>query len=140
VAAREEDVFQILLQLLINAIQASEKQSVVEIEVRWADEAAELRVLDRGPGIRPNLLPHVFDPFFTTKTGESNVGLGLSLAYDLARQNGGSLEVENREGGGACFTLRLPIALHEPDEDPQDPESQGGQVGSGASRRPGREG
>lgn len=109
VLAREDDLFQIALQLLINALEASEKRGRVEIELRECQGEVMLRVLDRGPGIAPELLPHVFDPFFTTKN-EGHPGLGLSMSYDLARQNQARLEAANRPNGGAAFTLWLQAA------------------------------
>lgn len=109
VFTREQDVLQILLHLLINAVQAGTKDGVIEIELHLADGYVTVGVLDRGPGIAPELLPHVFDPFFTTKDGAVNQGLGLSLSYALARQNGGVIEASPREGGGAAFVLLLPI-------------------------------
>ncbi len=116
VFAREEDVVQIILHLLINAIQAAGKAPPIEIELRALADHAEVRVIDRGPGIPPDLLPHVFDPFFSTKDDDGHLGLGLSLSFDLARQNRGELEAENRLGGGAAFILRLPV-LAAPAED-----------------------
>ncbi|MDJ0785323.1 MAG: histidine kinase N-terminal 7TM domain-containing protein [Myxococcota bacterium] len=115
VRAREQDLLQVLLHLLINAIQASGKDEPIDVEVDTDEADVRVRVLDRGPGIPPELLPLVFDPFFTTKDGEANLGLGLSLSYDLARQNGGVLEASAREDGGACFELRIPMAEPPPD-------------------------
>ncbi len=116
--AREEDLVQVLLQLLINAVQAAGKVQPIEVEMRNLETGIEVRVLDRGPGVPPDLLPHVFDPFFSTKDGQQHVGLGLSLAYDLARQNGGELEANPRMGGGIVFTLRFPPERAAPN-DPQ---------------------
>ena len=66
-----------------------------------------MRVDDEGPGIPPENLGRIFDPFFTTGEGS---GLGLSVSYGIAQAHGGSLAAENRPGGGARFTLRLPAA------------------------------
>jgi K+-sensing histidine kinase KdpD len=55
----------------------------------------------------------VFDPFFTTRRPGPNLGLGLSMCWELARRNGGRLEVENRPEGGAAFTLSLPESTRE---------------------------
>jgi len=102
----ETAVFQILVNLLLNAVQAATCEPEVEVELRARDEGALIRVADRGSGISASLLPRIFDPFFTTKS--AGTGLGLSLSYDLARQLGGDLSAENREGGGACFSFWLP--------------------------------
>ncbi|MDX1649914.1 MAG: ATP-binding protein, partial [Myxococcota bacterium] len=109
VQVREEDAVQIVLHLLINAIQAGGKSPPIEVEVLALEGGGAVRVRDHGPGIPPSHLPHVFDPFFTTRAPEAS-GLGLSLSYDLARQHGGRLEAANHPQGGAVFTLWLPFA------------------------------
>jgi len=108
--ACEGEVVQILLNLLVNALQATDGRGPVELSVDAHEGGARLRVLDRGPGIPDDVLPHVFDPFFTTKPAGRGTGLGLSLSYDLARRHGGALEAANRPGGGAVFSLWLPAA------------------------------
>ncbi|MBB83377.1 MAG: hypothetical protein CL931_06160 [Deltaproteobacteria bacterium] len=102
----ETAVFQILVNLLLNAVQADSEQPDVSVSLEAREQGAWVRVADRGPGIQSALLPRIFDPFFTTKA--TGTGLGLSLSFDLARQLGGDLSAENREGGGACFSLWLP--------------------------------
>jgi len=110
VEAIENDLVQIALNLLLNAIQANNDDPHIDLEVLPWEDGAALRVLDRGPGIPDDVLPHVFDPFFTTKPPGQGTGLGLSLSYDLALRHGGRLEGENRPDGGATFTLWLPPA------------------------------
>ena len=110
VRAIEGELVQIALNLLVNAVQASERTPQVEVEVASAEGGVVLRVRDRGCGISEEVLPRIFDPFFTTKPQGIGTGLGLSLSYDLARRNGGRLEATNRAGGGAEFTLWLPAA------------------------------
>lgn len=102
----ETAVFQILVNLLLNAIQADSDRPDVEVVFEAGEAGARVLVTDRGPGISASLLPRIFDPFFTTKP--TGTGLGLALSYDLARQLGGDLSAGNREGGGACFSLWLP--------------------------------
>ena len=102
----ETAVFQILVNLLLNAIQSDPEAPKVEVFLEARESGALVRVADRGPGISDSLLPRIFDPFFTTKP--KGTGLGLSLSYDLARQLGGDLSAANREDGGACFSLWLP--------------------------------
>jgi signal transduction histidine kinase len=69
---------------------------------------AVLEVLDRGPGLPPGLADRLFEPYVSTKRRGS--GLGLSLVRDIARQHGGTVTLEDREGGGACARLVLPLA------------------------------
>jgi signal transduction histidine kinase len=112
VLAAPDDVVNVLLHLLLNAIQMGGEDVPVSIELGATRSANEVwvRVSDQGPGIPEHDLPHVFDPFFTTRRPGPNLGLGLSMCWELARRNGGRLEVENRPEGGAAFTLSLPEA------------------------------
>lgn len=111
VFASEDDLVQVAVNLIVNALQASEGQRVdIEVEIAPLRGGVALTVRDRGPGIPGAVMPHLFDPFFTTKPPGQGVGLGLSLSFDLARRNGGTLEARNREGGGAEFELWLPAA------------------------------
>jgi signal transduction histidine kinase len=72
----------------------------------------ELRVADSGPGIAPEILPRIFDPFFTTKSAgaKQGTGLGLSMVYSIAEQEGLGIAVESPLGGGAVFRIFLPAA------------------------------
>jgi signal transduction histidine kinase len=108
VAAAEGELVQVVLNLLVNAIQASSGLPEIAVAVRPEGAGVALRVADRGPGIPDDVLPHVFEPFFTTKPPGEGTGLGLSLSYDLVRRHGGSLSAANRDGGGAVFSLWLP--------------------------------
>lgn len=110
VLASESDVTHIILHLILNARQVGGEGVPIEIELRPSEGGVAVRVVDQGPGISERDLPHVFEPFFTTRRPSSNLGLGLSLCWELARRNGGRLDAENRSGGGAVFTLWLPAA------------------------------
>lgn len=110
VSGAEGELVQVVLNLLVNAIQASVGPPEIEVEIRTEGAGVALRVADRGPGIPEDVLPHVFEPFFTTKPPGEGTGLGLSLSYDLVRRHGGSLAAANRPGGGAVFGLWLPAA------------------------------
>ncbi len=106
VAADEHVVGQILVNLLLNAVQASEGLPQVDVEIEERDGEARVRVCDRGHGLDDHTLERIFDPFFTTK--RAGTGLGLSISYDLARRLGGRIEAANRPDGGAAFSLYLP--------------------------------
>ena len=103
---------QIVHNLLLNALQALDQMPASErrLALRVASEQAQgvLSVQDSGPGIAPEVLPHVFEPFFSTRSG--GLGLGLSLCESLASGMGGSLGVAPAAGRGAVFSLRLPLA------------------------------
>ena len=101
---------QLLQALLSNARTAVQKapERRVTVSTRVDGSDARLAVEDTGKGIKPEHLPRVFEPFFTTKDVWSNIGLGLSVAYRVAKDHGGRLEVASEEGRGATFTLTLP--------------------------------
>jgi signal transduction histidine kinase len=100
---------QILFNLVENAREAAGADSPVDISIRADGSTVCLEVLDRGPGIAEDVLPHIFDPFFTTKDAVTGVGLGLSVAHGLVRRYGGQLSAGNRpDTTGAFFRLELP--------------------------------
>ncbi|WP_225784197.1 sensor histidine kinase [Xenophilus sp. Marseille-Q4582] len=106
-------VEQIVHNLLLNALQAletlpPEAPRRVRLEVRRAAGQGLLVIHDSGPGIAPDLLPKIFLPFVSTREG--GLGLGLSLSETLAAGQGGSLGADSPPGGGARFTLALPLA------------------------------
>ncbi|MEW6488642.1 MAG: ATP-binding protein [Thermodesulfobacteriota bacterium] len=121
VRGSEGELRQVLLNLLLNAVEATPQGKGVwaRVETRTGTvTGAEgrrvegiLRVVtveDEGPGIPPEDLARVFDPFYTTKTG--GTGLGLAISQRIARLHGGSITAETRPEGGARFVLSLPAA------------------------------
>lgn len=101
---------QVLLNLVGNAIDAVGKEGEVTITT-WLEPPDKIVVecADTGPGIPPDNLPHLFDPFFTTKDPGKGTGLGLYISYDIVKKLGGSIAAANRKGGGAVFTIVLPV-------------------------------
>ena len=67
-------------------------------------------ILDSGPGIPTEVLPRIFDPFFTTKEVGQGTGLGLAITYGIVQDHGGSIFAANAPGGGARYTIELPVA------------------------------
>lgn len=99
-------VRQVLLNLILNAIQAMDRPGTIQVSTESVSGEAILRVRDHGPGL-PGDNPHgIFDLFFTTKAG--GTGLGLPIAYRLIEQHGGRIEAANHPEGGALFTVHLP--------------------------------
>ncbi len=108
-----QQIQQVLLNLILNAIQAMPGGGELAVEGRRVEDGAraghlELSLADTGTGIDKEDLPRIFDPFFSTKPG--GTGLGLSVAYNLVRHNGGELTVRSRRGKGTVFTVTLPAA------------------------------
>jgi two-component system NtrC family sensor kinase len=103
---------QVFLNILMNAIQASQAGGVVAVHTRTDEPTAGgvlIEVRDNGCGIKPEHLTHIFDPFFTTKPVGQGTGLGLSVSYGIVRDHGGSIEVESEVGRGTLFRIRLPL-------------------------------
>jgi two-component system, NtrC family, sensor kinase len=101
---------QVFLNLLVNAIQASEPGGRIEVRTRPEADAAVVEIRDHGGGIAPEHRPHIFEPFFTTKAVGLGMGLGLSVGYGIVRSHGGTIEVDSAPGQGSTFRVRLPLA------------------------------
>jgi PAS domain S-box-containing protein len=109
-------LIQVFLNLISNAEHAiKEVRATGHIRVRLgqATNRAYATVQDDGVGIKPEALPRLFDPFFTTKRPGGGTGLGLSICMSIVREHGGNIEADTLPGGGACFTVYLPIARQE---------------------------
>ena len=105
-------VHQILVNLIQNALDAMEQVSQAELTmaIEVNGDSVDVTIRDNGPGITEADLLKIFDPFFTTKAVGSGTGLGLYISYGLAtEQCGGNLAVRVCDGGGAEFTLSLPV-------------------------------
>lgn len=98
---------QVLLNLLLNAIQSMDKPGAIRVTLEPEDDAVRIVVADEGKGISPEHLPSLFRPFFTTKG--HGTGLGLSLARRMVESHGGTINVESKLGEGAQFTILLPV-------------------------------
>jgi signal transduction histidine kinase len=101
---------QVLLNIILNAMQACQRNGRVEIATFVATEAACVEVRDNGCGIAPEHRARLFDPFFTTKPVGEGTGLGLSISFGIIREHGGAIEVESTLGAGSTFRIRLPLS------------------------------
>lgn len=100
---------QVLLNLLMNSLDAGSRGGLIEVYLDNGPAGyLTLRVADRGCGLPADLGPRIFAPFVTTK--ETGLGLGLSICKRIAEAHSGDITAANRPGGGAEFTLRLPLA------------------------------
>lgn len=104
----EQTIEHALVNILNNAADAS--PHYVEVEGVWDTECLRIKVCDRGPGLSDTVASHAGEPFFTTKESGQGLGLGLFLAHAALRRFGGNVHLYNRQEGGVCTQLMLPIA------------------------------
>ncbi|NHQ74286.1 HAMP domain-containing protein [Roseovarius gahaiensis] len=100
---------QVLVNLILNAVQAMPQGGVLTVRVADMQDSVTITVEDTGHGIAPEAQKRIFDPFFTTKQAEGT-GLGLSISQRLVTRTGGTLEVHSIEGQGSRFVVTLPSA------------------------------
>jgi PAS domain S-box-containing protein len=114
VAGDRGQLMQVFTNILNNAYDAMEGKGTIRISVRRHEGRAEVDIVDSGPGIPPEALPHVFEPFFTTKPEGQGTGLGLAICHGLIQSHHGTITGRNVPGAGAGFLTALPIAAHRP--------------------------
>ncbi len=106
-------LLQVLINLLLNAMQASPEGAAVELEAVVDRGMLQVWVRDRGTGLPTADHERLFEPFYTTKPVGVGTGLGLAVALGLAEQNGGRLTLGARAGGGAEACIALPLATED---------------------------
>ncbi|HTP59187.1 MAG TPA: ATP-binding protein, partial [Spirochaetia bacterium] len=112
VAVSAHRVIQIVENLVDNAESFSPAGGALVIDVEPEGPCVLIRVSDQGPGILPEHAGRIFDRFFSFRPGEENgrhAGLGLAIVKSIAESHGGSVRAFNRNQGGACFEVRLPL-------------------------------
>lgn len=102
-----EQITQVLLNLMLNAIQIIGAGGRIEVSLKQESQHAILEIADNGPGIPPELAERVFDPFFTQRSG--GVGLGLAVVRQIVLAHHGEIGVHRSPLGGALFRIRLPL-------------------------------
>lgn len=106
---------QVLVNLLLNAIQASPRDSHINIETAMHHGLLNIRVSDSGAGIDEAILDKIYDPFFTTKSEGDGSGLGLSISLGIIERHHGTLNIRNNEGSGVIATITLPLHVDQPE-------------------------
>lgn len=115
-----QEIKQVVLNLLTNALDSLDDGGTVRIELHVRDGMAELSFTDDGCGMEADVLEHVFEPFFTRRRAGQGTGLGLSITYRIVADHGGDIRAESPgPGRGATFRVRLPLV-----ETPQEIENQ----------------
>ncbi len=134
-----EQLKQVLINLIMNAIQAMPSGGAVRLTVEPAEvkqfpptaiarrmldgdsPGFVIRIRDNGPGIQPEHRDKVFEPFFTTKSAEKGTGLGLSIAYGIVQEHGGTIDFESEPGQGTEFRIWLPVECQTDPNDHRQP-------------------
>jgi two-component system NtrC family sensor kinase len=105
---RPRQIGQVLVNLLVNAGQATAPGGEVVLSTQREAEGARVKVKDNGVGMSPEIMHHLFQPFFTTKPMGMGTGLGLAVVHGIVSSHGGRIDVESELGKGSCFTVFLP--------------------------------
>ena len=110
IAGDDERLRQVVMNLALNALEATPDGGWMRVSCGAADQPGmvEVAVEDSGPGVPESIRDRLFEPFFTTKAKGS--GLGLPIVHAIVQQHGGAISIEEAEGGGARFVVRLPEA------------------------------
>ncbi|HEY2863891.1 MAG TPA: PAS domain S-box protein [Casimicrobiaceae bacterium] len=116
ILADADQLHQVLLNLIINAQQSLQDHPAprrLSVKSRYERAANGIRVMvtDNGPGIAPHLQARVFEPYFTTKPTGMGTGVGLAVSLGIVEAHGGTLTVQCPAGGGAVFTVALPVGV-----------------------------
>jgi len=106
-----ENIRQIIINLLMNAVESMPEGGTVTVSLAWDEGNAEsiIGISDEGMGIPVDIQDRIFQPFFTTKIDHSGTGLGLSVVHSIVSEHKGRIEVESNPVRGSTFTVRLPV-------------------------------
>lgn len=110
VHGRVDELMQVLLNLMVNAIDAMPDGGTLQVQTRMADQnhpALEIAITDSGFGIAPHLHKRIFEPFVTTREG--GTGLGLTISAKIVSEHGGKITLASQMGRGSTFTVTLPL-------------------------------
>mgnify|MGYP001829132262 CR=1 FL=1 len=116
--ADPNQIRQVLINLLNNAIHATDEDGVITVRLQSADTGVTLDIVDSGTGIPKENLDRIFEPFFSTKAPGEGTGLGLFVSRDIVEKFGGKLTVESELGEGTCFRIQIPNQNRFSDDDP----------------------
>jgi PAS domain S-box-containing protein len=120
VSGDTHQLMQVFLNLILNSEQAMREvrdRGTLRIRIEKQEKSVSVIFQDDGPGISPDILPNIFDPFYTTKRPGRGTGLGLSISKAILREHNGNVEATSGPGGGAVFTVTLPVAAGSPSGD-----------------------
>ncbi|WED20776.1 HAMP domain-containing histidine kinase [Vibrio sp. JC009] len=110
VQCRAGEIGQVVMNLLLNAMEAIDKTGVIKVSSYLSDGFVCLDVTDNGRGIDEHIMLKLFDPFYTTKPVGKGPGLGLAVSQAILKKHGGKISVQSDPGKGTTFTVSLPVA------------------------------
>jgi signal transduction histidine kinase len=109
ISADPSQLQQVLVNLVVNAIQASPSGGKLTIETHGGPDYVSLAVIDTGTGMSEEVKSKIFTPFFTTKDVDEGTGLGLAVVHGIVTSHRGIIHVESEAGRGSRFEVRLPV-------------------------------
>lgn len=109
----EDHLMQVILNLLLNSLDAMPDGGDLHFEIRCVQRRVILRLRDTGHGMERSDLARAFEPMFTTKAADAGTGLGLSICRDIVRETGGDIELHSVPGGGTTVIVTLQVAEEE---------------------------
>ncbi|MGC8639989.1 MAG: sensor histidine kinase [Isosphaeraceae bacterium] len=127
-----QEIKQVVLNLVVNALDSMESGGTLRIETRYNEGMAEMIFADNGCGMSPEVLENIFEPFFTKRRVGKGTGLGLSITHRIVNQHQGEIMAFSPgEGKGSTFTVRLPIhpsEISESQDDGKEPDPSEGEA------------
>jgi signal transduction histidine kinase len=118
VLINRQDLHQVMLNLIINAVQAMKNGGSLRVAGHGNGSTVVLTVEDTGGGISEEYMNRIFDPFFTTKQPGEGTGLGLWMTYEIIKSYGGDIAAASKKGEGTVFTITLKAAGDEEEQSP----------------------
>ena len=103
----KDQITQAVLNILLNSIEAVDKNGEIMIDVKRVNDGIQLSISDNGKGISKENVDKIFEPFFTTK--KSGTGIGLALVKKIIDMHNGKIAIESKEGQGTRFIISLPV-------------------------------
>lgn len=104
---------QVFMNILVNGAHAIEKEGKITVRTWLETDQVCVAITDTGCGMSPEVQAKVFEPFYTTKEVGKGTGLGMSIAYEIIQNHGGSIDIDSEIGQGTTFTIRLPLRAEE---------------------------
>ncbi len=120
-----QEIKQVVLNLVVNALDSMEENGTLRIDLRHAEGMAEMVFQDDGCGMPPEVLENIFEPFFTKRRVGKGTGLGLSITHRIVSQHHGEIQATSPgEGQGAKFSVRLPVQARESAPPPKNRDAK----------------